>query len=634
METNIDTKLIDAIKSDDLVLFSEYIKGKENYSFGRFPLLSLMYLYSAKKIIKKYRDALGLIKNYQQVDERFEFFEKLKKVAGKKIRLYLGDRIISPLEMLALMGRARELKRCYARFYVNDEIKESLIRIYGVSAQRVDIKDKKIIISKRPLGACSRKAMTVSAILSGAMAIVLTLTYVIIGLTVGYGYGGLSYKVSNPNALLRALNTSSSYELTKDITIDDEIKDLSFDGILDGKGHTVYINDLNVALLSVNMGTIKNLNIVYSLSEANEARELSLLAGKNEGVISDVKITIACENLTFEKGENDVGLYGFCIDNSGTIDGCEILINLNVSTTLDGECGISGFVKNNSGRISDCKVLSGSKIEAHNTDISGIALSNDYDGEISFCENNASISQTSDVDGWSPNVSGICQQNKGNIDNCTNYGSLNNISSSEENKIGGTMYIGGITAINYGLIDNCFNAGDINGVSETLIIYAGGITGYSYYLTDNDNKVHSSTLVSCGVRGNISLETGADNAYVYAGGVSGFAWGEIDKCFSSASFSQGFTQEKYYIGTLIGAGVCIASYDVFTDIMYIAGVYFIASDCYTLTASNVDYNLGLLSVANGSAVAGVNYSDYISVGSVTTVYSLDELKKCEVYYDR
>lgn len=634
METNIDTKLIDAIKSDDLVLFSEYVKGKENYSFGRFPLLSLMYLYGAKKIIKKYRDALGLIKNYQQVDERFEFFEVLKKVAGKKIRLYLGDRIISPPEMLALMGRVRELKKCYARFYINDEIKESLIRIYAITSQSVDIKDKRIVISKRPLGACSRKTMTVSAILSGAMSIVLTLTYVIIGLTVGCGYGGLSYKVSNPNALLRALNTSSSYELAKDITINGEIKDLSFDGILDGKGHTIYINDLDVALLSVNMGTIKNLNIVYSLSEANEARELSLLTGKNEGVISGVKITIACENLNFDKGENDVGLYGFSIDNSGNIDGCEILINLNVSTTLDGECGISGFAKNNSGVISNCKVLAGSKIEAYNADVSGIVLINDFDGEISFCENNASISQTSDMNGWSPNVSGICQQNKGTISTCTNYGNLNNLSNAEENVLGGLMRVGGITAINYGLIDNCYNAGDIKAISETLIIYAGGITGYSYYLFDNDNETHSSSLVNCGVRGNFSLETGADNAYVYAGGVSGFAWGKIDKCFSSVTFSQGFTQEKYYIGTLIGEGVCTTSYNIFTGMEYVSGVYFVASDCYVLSASNVENSLGLLLASSGSKVVGVNYSDYISLGSITTVYSLDELKECEVYYDR
>ncbi len=629
-----EDKIIDAIKSDDLVLFSEYVKGKENLAYGRFPLLSLSYLYGAKKIVRKYKDALGLIKKYKQVEERFEFFEALKKVAGKKIRLCLSDNIISPLVMLALMGKTRELKKCYTKFYVDDAIKENIISAYGITAQSVDIEEKKISVSKRPLGAYSRKSMMLSAIVSGVMVVALSLTYVITGLVVGFGYGGSNFKVSNLNSLLRALNSSSSYELTKDLTIDGEIKDLSFGGTLDGKGHTIYVSDLYDSLILVNAGTIKNLNIVYRLTEASKAQEISLLVGENKGTISGVQITIVCDNINFEKGENDVGLYGFSIDNSGAIRGCEILIKLNVSTTLDGECGISGFAKNNSGIINNCNVLNGSKIEAHNADVSGIALNNDFDGEISFCENRAELKQTSDKDGWSPNVSGICQQNKGTIGTCTNYGNLNNISSNDKNDVGGAMYVGGITAINYGVIDNCYSAGDINATTNVLSLYAGGIVAYSYYLTDEDKNVHSSSLLGCGVKGNISLETSADSAFVYAGGISGFAWGEIDKCFSSASFSQGFTQEKYFIGTLLGEGVCTTSYNIFTGSEYVSGVYFVASDCYVLSASNVEYNLGLLLASSGSKVVGVNYSSYITLGSITTVSSLDMLKECEVYYDR
>ena len=54
--------IINAIKSNDLVLFAKFIKNNENVSFGRFPILTLLYLYNSKKIIKVYKDELLKIK--------------------------------------------------------------------------------------------------------------------------------------------------------------------------------------------------------------------------------------------------------------------------------------------------------------------------------------------------------------------------------------------------------------------------------------------------------------------------------------------------------------------------------------------------------------------------------------------
>ena len=49
-------KLLAAIKKDDLAAFKKvFDKDTEKYSFGRFPLLSLCYLYGSVKIAFTYR---------------------------------------------------------------------------------------------------------------------------------------------------------------------------------------------------------------------------------------------------------------------------------------------------------------------------------------------------------------------------------------------------------------------------------------------------------------------------------------------------------------------------------------------------------------------------------------------------
>lgn len=627
MFDNTINKIIDAIKSDNLVLFSEYIKGNENLSFGRFPVLSLAYLYSANKITKSFKFSLGCINKYKQVDEDFEFFKKLKSVAGKKIRLFVNGNIISPLEMLALMGRTGELKKCYSKFYTNEEINANIMQIFQITSQKSEIRNSEIYISKRPMSNYQKKSLIASTVVSCFMATLLAVVYVIFGVISGFGYGQSYFKISTAKSLMRALNSSSSYVLTKDIIIDDETKDMTFDGVLDGNGHTIYVSNLQSGLISKSSGVIKNLNVVYTLSNREETEELSLLVEENSGTIFNVNINVECDDLKFIKGENDVGIYGFCVDNDGTIMDSKIYINLNILTSMNGECSVGGFVKNNSGLINNCEVLEGSKIEANNCDISGIALNNNFGGEISFCENNAELKQSSDAVGWSPNVSGICQLNNGTIGSCTNYGELKIVSNSNGSEEVGIVYIGGVVARNNGLIDNCLSAGDINTLSHGLYIYAGGITAYSYYTSDDNKNTYISRIYNCGVKGNISLECVGDKALVLAGGISGFAWGEIDKSFSSASFSQGFTKEKYYIGLAVGVMESV-TYFMSTQ------VYLKATDCYVLSTNNVERQIGANVEGNVIKNAGFDYLVSDISNGINTVLTLDDLKDCEVYYDR
>ena len=80
------SKIINSIKADNLMDFSQLVKDNQNLCFGRFPILSICYLYGAKKIIKSYESKLCQIKEYKIVDESFEVYNKFKQFAGRCLR--------------------------------------------------------------------------------------------------------------------------------------------------------------------------------------------------------------------------------------------------------------------------------------------------------------------------------------------------------------------------------------------------------------------------------------------------------------------------------------------------------------------------------------------------------------------
>ena len=98
--------LFNAIVEDSIENFSSLIKGNESLCFGRFTILSLCYLYSSKKIIKKYSERLLKIKKYNVINEPIKIYKDFKTKAGKCLRLYAGKQnIISVLEILAILHK-------------------------------------------------------------------------------------------------------------------------------------------------------------------------------------------------------------------------------------------------------------------------------------------------------------------------------------------------------------------------------------------------------------------------------------------------------------------------------------------------------------------------------------------------
>lgn len=108
--------ILNAIKTDDLSSFSHLVVAQNAtaLSFGRFPLLSLCYLFNSKKIVKKYEKQLLKIDEYTVVEEPFFIYQKFKVFAKKAVRLYFDETsVVSPLEMLAILHRDSTLMRVF-----------------------------------------------------------------------------------------------------------------------------------------------------------------------------------------------------------------------------------------------------------------------------------------------------------------------------------------------------------------------------------------------------------------------------------------------------------------------------------------------------------------------------------------
>jgi hypothetical protein len=258
--------------------------------------------------------------------------------------------------------------------------------------------------------------------------------------------------------------------------------------------------------------------------------------------------------------------------------------------TADINLGPSGVFFNSVINGTFMGVFDGAGHNITNMKITDNGVKNDYlglfnttSGEIkNLGVENASISASSITSSY---FGGLAGQNFGIIRNCHVYGNI----------AGGTISygIGGLTGLNYGTIINSYSQGAITGHSGV-----GGLAGYS-----TGNIMDSSF---------IGVITGIYQSYPYTGssrdlgGLIGFNYGNVSRCFSMGSASGGTD-----IGGLIGE----SDYNNITDCYstcilsgegYLGGqigfmFYGTISNCYATGAVTGTYGVGGL-------VGGTNYS--------------------------
>lgn len=656
------SNLFKAIKEDNNALFVSSFKGNENICFGRFPVLSLCYLYKAKSILRKYKKDLSIkIIKYKIVDEPFDVYKIFKGKAGRCLRLYMGESIITPIEMLAILNKDNGVKNQFKNYKKDEKVLQNLKAIYLINCQRFEVNGNKVKIGKKPLNLHQTKLRKIALSVSLAVVLFVSVLFTTINFTTGFGVSFSPFVISCEEQFYKALSSDGHYKLTNDITIDKPLKNLNFSGVLEGNNHTLYFKEVpNENLIKTNTGTIQNLNIVYKNCEKEISTSLSLFVEKNDGKINNINITCENLNLTINKNSNtNTYINAIANINNGTINNCDVLLNLNATGTGNGECYISGIAGLNNKTINDCTIKQNSSIVSVDADVTGIVYSNEKNGVISNCKNYAVLQQTSANGDWSPNISGVALTNYNIIKNCYNYGEITATSTYQAEELGGSVYTSGICVINYAKIEHCINKANINTSSKRGMIYCGGINAINYSIIDKclsnanllassnnglvycgginafstyyqntqENVVYLPVIKNCGVEGNINASTEQDAIFVFAGGISGRFSGRWDlnncgsliNCYSIATFTNGNTLDKYFIGTFVG----------FTEVTTnILGTFYglTANNIFLLKQENIANQIAAL-ISGSSIYNGISFE-----ASIITLNSLEEVKQQGVYW--
>ena len=149
----MEESLLQAIKKDDIKAFNALMEKNSNgaYRLGRFPVLSLLYLYKSRKILSSYEAELLKISNYEELREPVEISKKFAAKAGKCLRLYWGE-VVSPQEMLLILDKTKRLKRIFPLAKPSEQVKRRLQQIYSIKySLGVRFEGDEIIIEKRPM---------------------------------------------------------------------------------------------------------------------------------------------------------------------------------------------------------------------------------------------------------------------------------------------------------------------------------------------------------------------------------------------------------------------------------------------------------------------------------------------------
>ena len=88
MENQKVKQIFEAVKNDDLKTFESLILSSSdlNICFGRFPLLSVCYLFDSLRILNKFEKYLISKSSYSIEIEPYEVYLKFKTKAKKSIR--------------------------------------------------------------------------------------------------------------------------------------------------------------------------------------------------------------------------------------------------------------------------------------------------------------------------------------------------------------------------------------------------------------------------------------------------------------------------------------------------------------------------------------------------------------------
>lgn len=610
-------QIFQLIKSDDLIAFSRLENGKYSICFGRFPLLSVCYLYNSKKILKAYEKILLNIKQYDIVDEPFVLYLDFQKVAKKCLRLYINNVIVSPIEMLAILNNDTKVKKVFKHFLNDEKVVANLKYIYGnVYQQKIKINGKKISLGIKKFDYYTKHITNILLVVSICFVFLFASVWSAVAFSIGDGVVRYA-KISTVNEFLNALKGDAKFLLTNDIEIENVETSNKFNGTFNANGHTITIKNAQKPLISNLTGTIKNAKIVVQNASITTENSFSFVAYENNGKIENIDIDAGTIETTQTKTEGKTTYLSiFAVKNNGYIKSCKAKANLKIvgKGTGDGFCSL--IAGENYGTVSDCVAKDGSQIETESVDACGIASQN-Y-GEVSSCKNYANIKQLSNLSGWNPSVAGVVSVNYNNISNCLNFGNMTVVCQNEQDTSNAlSAFVAGICAQNNSAIVHCQSLGNVTANSKYVKLYVGGICSFSSVLQENGNVVSKPSIKSCGSSGSVYATTTEDKAFVVSGGIAGYFEGDaFVSNFTTMTAQNGNDTTKYVVGSMIGLTYAVQGFD---------GIYISISaidENYYLSQSNITQSLG--GFLNGSVITfNSSTSELKGISSCTTVKDIE-----------
>ena len=588
-----EEQLLLAIEQDDCKAFSALAEETRcgSYRLGRFPVLSLLYLYGAKKILSKYEDKLISLTTWEPLRESALAAQRFMKAAGKCLRLYYSE-VVSPLEMLLILQKDQKAKRLYSRVIPGDAIRGRLKQIYAVKyGLGVRFEGDRMIPDRRPLNRREKRRIT-ALCLSGffAVATIVAVPTTVTSLT-GYRAGGDVTRLSHIN-----FSSSATYTLQKDITIPAGYAAKEFNCTIIGGGHKITFGKnatfgiLNGKLSGVTLQTegspifsacfpgseLKDLTVEVNSDLKVTGNSSALVTVVNYGVLDGVSVTVRGRISALagnSDGTKETVMSGLVLSNAyelsgweayyGTIKNCTVHYE---DFTLQGEtmanATFAGLVGENRGVVEDCTVTG--SISADTFDLAGVCYANSLTlsgaAVLSGVTNEADLSQVALGEGWTPIVGGIVIENAAVVENCKNTGNIS---------VKGTdsLICGGIAARSYGTIEYCISSGDL--YLEANTAYAGCIFGRSEVASDGRN-LYCGINRDCIGMGNITASLGEETSCV--GGIGGFVQ---EGLLGGGSYIGGGATNCFFLGEIKG------DFNYFGSIVGVCGDHIYEKNSYT-----------------------------------------------------
>ncbi|MDR2634506.1 MAG: hypothetical protein LBC13_00840 [Clostridiales bacterium] len=606
--------IFNAIKTDDDELFSLAVEEKKSnlsLCYGRFPLLSLCYLYNAEKIVRKYESVLDGASPYTFVTEPYDAYVKFRSYAGRALRLYApqGKKIIPPVEMLAVTGDTQYLADAYPRLTKSADTPGNLRKIYKTAhGESILVNADGVFAARFPMRKLWKNFILIAVIIAAVMTA--APFGVIYGLRNFYGEGTANnpLRVTNASQLQAALAAGKEFvSLEADFSLPASFSVSEYAGRLDGNGRTLRAFFSQKGLIETLSGTIENLNVVFYANDFRLTENAAPFVFTNKGALRNVGAELK-GTLNEESSLESLNVSALVSVNNGEISSCSVLADVKLNGDGNGDAAFAGIAYSNNGTISGCTVKDGSSVEAFTVDLAGICAANNARGVIRNCSVYGSITQNSDSPQWSPMVAGVVFDNLGEINGTENNAELTVATSASfsytDNSTVALARSGGIAINNKGELINVLNAGVItahaSAESDPAFVYAGGVS-----------VSNESGMTGCVNRGavNVSSTSSVNSPSLLAGGIvaENTETGEIIGASNNADV----------ILTARGVDGSVRSQNV-----YAGGIAAYASGSITKSRSEGDIEVY---VGDAQAVAGGVAGDVHSYGKVTDSCSYGKL---------